>query len=61
MQRRPAPGSGATTWAGTIELAFTARPSPEGWDFPRGFLEHRRRAERALASAVATSYWLGVS
>ena len=29
-------------------------------DFP-GFLEHRRRAERALASVVATSYLLGVS
>ena len=28
--------------------------------FP-GFLEHRRRAERALASVVATSYLLGVS
>jgi transposase-like protein len=28
--------------------------------FP-GFLEHRRRAERALASVVATSYLLGVA
>jgi putative transposase len=32
----------------------------QGSYFP-GFLEHRRRAERALASVVATSYLLGVS
>ena len=46
------------TRAGTIELAIPKlRP---GSYFP-AFLEHRRRAERALASVVATSYLLGVS
>jgi putative transposase len=46
------------TRAGTIELAIPKLR--EGSYFP-AFLEHRRRAERALASVVATSYLLGVS
>jgi len=46
------------TRAGTIELAIPKLR--EGAYFP-AFLEHRRRAERALASVVATSYLLGVS
>jgi len=46
------------TRAGTIELAIPKLR--QGSYFP-GFLEHRRRAERALASVVATSYLLGVS
>src|SRR6476646_7843977 len=46
------------TRAGTIELAIPKLRS--GSYFP-GFLEHRRRAGRALASVVATSYLLGVS
>jgi putative transposase len=46
------------TRAGTIELAIPKLRS--GSYFP-SFLEHRRRAERALASVVATSYLLGVS
>ena len=46
------------TRAGTIELAIPKLRT--GSYFP-GFLEHRRRAERALASVVATSYLLGVS
>ena len=46
------------TRAGTVELAIPKLRS--GSYFP-GFLEHRRRAERALASVVATSYLLGVS
>ena len=46
------------TRAGTIELAIPRLR--EGSYFP-AFLEHRRRAERALASVVATSYLLGVS
>src|SRR3984885_9592749 len=46
------------TRAGTIELAIPKLR--QGAYFP-GFLEHRRRAERALASVVATSYLLGVS
>ena len=46
------------TRAGTIELAIPKLRS--GSYFP-AFLEHRRRAERALASVVATSYLLGVS
>jgi putative transposase len=46
------------TRAGTIELAIpTLR---QGSYFP-GFLEHRRRAGRVLASVVATSCLLGVS
>ena len=46
------------TRAGTIELAIPKLR--EGSYFPE-FLEHRRRAERALASVVAASYLLGVS
>jgi len=46
------------TRAGTIELAIPKLR--EGSYFPE-FLGHRRRAERALASVVATSYLLGVS
>ena len=46
------------TRAGTIELAI---PKLRAGSYFPGFLEHRRRAERALASAVATSYLLGVS
>src|SRR5258706_6642634 len=46
------------TRAGTIELAIPKLR--EGSYYP-AFLEHRRRAERALASVVATSYLLGVS
>ena len=46
------------TRAGTIELAIPKLR--QGSYFP-GFLEHRRRAERAPASVVATSYLLGVS
>jgi len=46
------------TRAGTIELAIPKLR--QGSYFP-SFLEHRRRAERALASVVATSYLLGVS
>jgi putative transposase len=46
------------TRAGTIELAIPKLR--QGSYFP-SFLEHRRRAEAALASVVATSYLLGVS
>src|SRR5260370_31137306 len=46
------------TRAGTIELAI---PKLRQGTYYPGFLEHRRRAERALASVVATSYLLGVS
>src|SRR5262249_9704820 len=46
------------TRAGTIELAI---PKLRHGSYFPGFLEHRRRAERALASVVATSYLLGVS
>jgi transposase-like protein len=46
------------TRAGTVELAIPKLR--HGSCFP-SFLEHRRRAERALASVVATSYLLGVS
>src|SRR5690349_1727677 len=46
------------TRAGTIELAIPKLRT--GSYFP-SFLEHRRRAERALATVVATSYLLGVS
>ena len=52
-QRRP-----WDTRAGTIEL--TIPKLRHGSYFP-AFLEHRSRAERALASVVATSYLLGVS
>lgn len=47
------------TRAGTIELAIPRLRS--GSYYPDWLLEHRRRAERALASVVATSYLLGVS
>ena len=46
------------TRAGTVELAIPRLR--QGSYFP-GFLEHRRRAGRALASVVATSCLLGVS
>ncbi len=46
------------TRAGTIELAI---PKLRAGSYFPGFLEHRRRAERALASVVATSYLLRVS
>jgi putative transposase len=46
------------TRAGTIELAIPKLR--QGTYYPE-FLQHRRRAERALASVVATSYLLGVS
>jgi putative transposase len=46
------------TRAGTIELAI---PKLRAGTYYPEFLEHRRRAERALASVVATSYLLGVS
>src|SRR5581483_7341896 len=46
------------TRAGTVELAIPKLR--QGSYFP-SFLEHRRRAEAALASVVATSYLLGVS
>jgi putative transposase len=46
------------TRAGTIELAI---PKLRAGSYYPEFLEHRRRAERALASVVATSCLLGVS
>lgn len=46
------------TRAGTVELAI---PKLRHGSYFPAFLEHRRRAERALASVVATSYLLGVS
>ena len=47
------------TRAGTVELAVPRLRS--GSYYPEWLLERRRRAERALASVVATSYLLGVS
>jgi putative transposase len=47
------------TRAGTIELAIPKLR--QGTYYPEWLLERRRRAERALASVVATSYLLGVS
>jgi putative transposase len=47
------------TRAGTIELAVPRLRT--GSYYPEWLLERRRRAERALASVVATSYLLGVS
>lgn len=47
------------TRAGTIDLAIPKLRS--GSCFPDWLLEHRRRAEQALVSVVATSYLLGVS
>jgi putative transposase len=47
------------TRAGTIELAVPKLR--EGSYFPDWLLTHRRRAEQALVSVVATAYLLGVS
>jgi putative transposase len=47
------------TRAGTIELAVPKLR--QGTYYPEWLLERRRRAERALATVVATSYLLGVS
>jgi putative transposase len=47
------------TRAGTIELAVPKLR--QGSYFPDWLLQHRRRAEQALVSVVATSYLLGVS
>ncbi|WP_297600667.1 IS256 family transposase [Mycobacterium sp.] len=47
------------TRAGTVELAIPKLR--QGSYFPEWLLTHRRRAEQALVSVVATSYLLGVS
>src|SRR5215207_11162534 len=47
------------TRAGTIELAIPKLR--QGSYFPDWLLQHRRRAEQALISVVATAYLLGVS
>ena len=47
------------TRAGTVELAIPKLR--HGSYFPEWLLTHRRRAEQALVSVVATSYLLGVS
>jgi putative transposase len=47
------------TRAGTVELAVPKLR--QGSYFPDWLLSHRRRAEQALVSVVATSYLLGVS
>ncbi|MEU1841940.1 IS256 family transposase [Micromonospora chersina] len=47
------------TRAGTIDLAIPKLR--QGSYFPDWLLTHRRRAEQALVSVVATSYLLGVS
>ena len=47
------------TRAGTIELAIPKLR--QGSYFPDWLLQHRRRAEQALVSVVATSHLLGVS
>src|ERR671938_27008 len=47
------------TRAGTVELAVPKLR--HGSYFPDWLLTHRRRAEQALATVVATSYLLGVS
>jgi putative transposase len=47
------------TRAGTVELAIPKLRA--GSYFPDWLLQHRRRAEQALVSVVATSYLLGVS
>ncbi|MFC5103949.1 IS256 family transposase [Kibdelosporangium philippinense] len=47
------------TRAGTVELAIPKLRS--GSYFPEWLLQHRRRAEQALVTVVATSYLLGVS
>ena len=46
------------TRTGTVDVAI---PKLRAGSYFPSFLEHRRRAERALASVVATSYLLGVS
>ena len=47
------------TRAGTVELAIPKLR--EGSYFPDWLLTHRRRAEQALVTVVATAYLLGVS
>jgi transposase-like protein len=47
------------TRAGTVELAIPKLR--QGSYYPEWLLERRRRAERALATVVATSYLLGIS
>jgi putative transposase len=47
------------TRTGTVELAIPKLR--QGSYFPDWLLEHRRRAEQALVTVVATSYLLGVS
>ena len=47
------------TRAGTVELAVPKLRA--GSFFPDWLLTHRRRAEQALVTVVATSYLLGVS
>jgi putative transposase len=47
------------TRVGTVELAIPKLR--QGSYFPDWLLQHRRRAEQALVSVVATSYLLGVS
>jgi transposase-like protein len=47
------------TRAGTVELQIPKLRT--GTYFPDWLLEHRRRAEQALVTVVATSYLLGVS
>src|SRR3982750_3682169 len=47
------------TRAGTVELAIPKLR--QGSYLPDWLLQHRRRAEQALVSVVATSYLLGVS
>src|SRR5690242_6269189 len=47
------------TRAGTIELAIPKLR--QGSYFPEWLLQHRRRAEQALVSVVATAYLLGVN
>jgi transposase-like protein len=56
-ERLPAAGLGHRT--GTIELAIPKLR--QCTYYPEWLLERRRRAERALATVVATSYLLGVS
>jgi len=47
------------TWVGSVELAVPKLR--EGSYFPDWLLTHRRRAEQALVTVVATAYLLGVS
>jgi hypothetical protein len=54
LQRVPAAGVG---YPGRDDRA--GDPDAAGGSYFPSFLEHRRRAERALASVVATSYLLG--